>query len=545
MASLFYAATAGTCAIVLAILLNRTIYMNARSKKNTSFVTLLIAALAFCVVDTVWGASAYKAFAFRRVFLNVTSYAFYIMAAIVAWLWFRYTVNYFVDKFAKFFVLRALVVIFAGAQFALLLVNAYKPILFYIDSIGIYRTCELRVAVFALQFANYFVMLMLSVIARLRIKDSEAKLYAGTAVVFSIIPTVVSVVWYFFSNVPVFSLGFMLSCITIYAYTITYEQQKLMLEAEKLELNMSHEKQLRTDYAIMKSLLGKIDYVGLIDIQQNKVQSYIVSKNFSKYLGEDNKFMTVDEIDGIFKTILSEDSYADYVVKTNLDTILKVLAKQDKYLFYFKIIEDEIDNQYSIEFIMSPEDENIIIMGIKNISEQVRIEREQEEVMYRATIDGLTGLLNKITFNERAEQYIAKNTSKDVALIYLDLDHFKDINDWFGHDKGDEILRITADRMKTCFRRKEYVARPGGDEFCVFIPEADISSLRRRVDVLYEVLKNTCENDNVTVNVSSSIGCVLCHSDKYTFEQLVKKADEAMYDVKKAGRDSYKIQEVE
>jgi len=545
MASLFYAATAGTCAIVLGILLNRTLYMNAKSKKNEMFINLLIAALTFCVVDTLWGAVTYKASSLRRVLLTGTSYAFYVMVAIVAWFWFKYTINYFMDKFAHFFVLKALVVLLAGTQIVLLIGNIFTPILFYIDSIGIYRTCELKIVIFALQFANYFVMLMLSIIARFRTKDEEARLYSGTAIVFSIIPTIVSVIWYFFSNVPVFSLGFMLSCITIYAYTITHEQQKLIVEAEKLELNMAYAKQLRTDYAIMKSLLGKIDYVGLVDISANKVENYMVNKNFAKHFGDERATMTVDEIDGIFKEILSEDDYADYMIKTNPDNLLKVLSKQDVCYFYFKVSEDGVENQYSIEFTLNPEDDKIIIMGIKNISEQVRAEREQEEVLYRATIDGLTGLLNKITFNERAEQYIAKNTSKDVALIYLDLDHFKDINDWFGHDKGDEILRITADRMKTCFRRKEYVARPGGDEFCVFIPEADIKSLERRVEVLYEVLKNTCANDKVTVEVSSSIGCVLCHSDKYTFEQLVKKADEAMYDVKKAGRDSYKIQEVE
>lgn len=545
MASLFYAATAGTCAIVLGILLNRTLYMNTRSRNNMMFINLLVAALAFCVVDTVWGAVAYKAFPLRGALLNITSYAFYIMAALVAWLWFKYTVNYFSDKFAQFFVVKALVFIFAAVQVALIVINIFRPILFYIDSIGIYRTCDLRIVVFAVQFANYFVMLMLSVIARIRTQDEESKLYAGTAIVFSIIPVGVSVIWYFFSNIPVFSLGFMLSCITIYAYTITHEQQKLLLEAEKLELTMSHEKELRTEYAIMKSLIGKIDYVGLVDTTSREITNYIVSKKFSRLLGEDKKMMTIDEMDEIFKGILSEDDYVDYMVKTNPDKMLSILNKQDSYYFYFKRTEDEVENQYSIEFTVNQEDDSVIIMGIRNISEQVRMEREQEEVMYRATIDGLTGLLNKITFNERAEQYIAKNTSKDVALIYLDLDHFKDINDWFGHDKGDEILRITADRMKTCFRRKEYVARPGGDEFCVFIPEADISSLKRRVEVLYEVLKNTCANDNVTVNVSSSIGCILCHSDKYTFEQLVKKADEAMYDVKKAGRDSYKIQEVE
>lgn len=542
MTSVFYASTAGVCAIVLLILLNRTLYINARSKKNMSFGKLLVAALVFCCVDTVWGVIAFKAFAYRKLLLGVTSYIFYIMIALVAWLWFRYTISYFSESFAKFFVLKALAIMLAGAQLVILVVNAFKPIVFYIDSIGIYRTNELRIMVFALQFANYFIMLMLSVIARIRTKDTEAKLYSGTAVVFSIIPTVVTVVWYFFSNVPVFSLGFMVSCITIYAYTITYEQQNLMLEAEKLELNMNHEKQLRTDFVIMKSLLGKLDYVGIVDAEASTVSSYIIGDHFSRYINKDQ--MTIDEIDSIFKSILSEDVYVEYMEKTNPEKILKNLEKQDAYKVYFPIVEDEVENQYSIEFMKNPDDENLIIMGIRNVSEKLREEREREEVEYRATIDGLTGLLNKITFNERATQYIAKKTSKDVALIYLDLDHFKDINDWFGHDKGDDILRVTADRMKTCFRRKEYVARPGGDEFCIFVPETNMQELTRRVDVLHEVLKNTCSNDNVTVNVSSSIGCVLCRSSKYTFEQLVKKADETMYEVKRSGRDGYMIQEV-
>lgn len=542
MSSIFYAITAGSCILALIILLNRTIYMNAKSQNNEMFVHLLVAVLVFCVIDTIWGGLAYRSFQYRKQLITVASYLFYVSAAIVAWRWVKYTVGSFFDKFAKFFVLRALMLLIVGAQLVVLVVNTFNPIIFYIDSLGIYRTGELRVIILALQFVNYFVMFMLSVVAWHTSKDVDARIYSRTAVLFSIIPLCTSIVWFFFPTIPIFSLGFMLSCIAIYAYTITYEQERLLLEAEKLELTMNHEKQLRTDFVIMKSLLGKIDYVGIVDVGTSMVNSYIIGENFSQYISQDQ--MTIDEIDNIFKSILSEEVYLDYMDKTNPEAILKNLEKQEEYKVYLSIVEDEVDNQYSIEFMKNPDDEKLIIMGIRNVSEKIREEREREEVSYRATIDGLTGLLNKITFNERVEQYITKKTSKDVALIYLDLDHFKDINDWFGHDKGDEILRVTADRMKTCFRRKEYVARPGGDEFCIFIPETNMQELTRRVEVLHEVLKNTCSNGNVTVNVSSSIGCVLCRSSKYSFEQLLKKADETMYDVKRSGRDGYMIQEV-
>ena len=128
-----------------------------------------------------------------------------------------------------------------------------------------------------------------------------------------------------------------------------------------------------------------------------------------------------------------------------------------------------------------------------------------------------------------------KNKQGVDAFFILDLDHFKEINDFLGHGTGDQVLQNTAKILDQCFRKEDIVGRLGGDEFVLLI--------RRMAKKLNESLCNTYEKDGQRIQISASIGIALGQAETESFEKLYEKADEALYEVKREQKNGYKIYE--
>lgn len=174
----------------------------------------------------------------------------------------------------------------------------------------------------------------------------------------------------------------------------------------------------------------------------------------------------------------------------------------------------------------------------------VTAERLKEETIWRqAHFDHLTGLPNRQSFHQALQRAMdhADRSGSSVALIYLDLDHFKDVNDSLGHDKGDELLREVAGRLSRAVRKGDTVARLGGDEFTLILANGDDSTAVE--DVCRRVL--TAVSDPYVLgesvaNVSASLGITLYPRDAATVTELLKSADIAMYSAKDGGRNKYR-----
>lgn len=172
--------------------------------------------------------------------------------------------------------------------------------------------------------------------------------------------------------------------------------------------------------------------------------------------------------------------------------------------------------------------------------------KASEELIWRqANFDALTGLPNRRMFNERLRQEMKKTDRSrlPMALVFVDLDHFKEVNDTMGHDKGDVLLKQVAERLSAAVRSTDTVARLGGDEFT-----AIISELRNAVDVTrtaQEILKQMrtpfdLDGDGRHIaHISSSIGITLYPDDGADVEILMKNADQAMYAAKESGRNRF------
>jgi diguanylate cyclase (GGDEF)-like protein len=155
-----------------------------------------------------------------------------------------------------------------------------------------------------------------------------------------------------------------------------------------------------------------------------------------------------------------------------------------------------------------------------------------DKLSHKATHDPLTGLLNRIGFRQHIDQVLApaRSRASGVGLLFVDLDDFKRVNDLYGHDAGDEVIRKAAQRLETAARGVDGVARLGGDEFAVVLAdvgETDVlRAAERRIRAAFDEPFMLGE---ITLHVGASVGGSLWPEDGQSINELVTHADEAMY----------------
>ncbi|WP_333396489.1 EAL domain-containing protein [Microcoleus sp. N9_A1] len=184
------------------------------------------------------------------------------------------------------------------------------------------------------------------------------------------------------------------------------------------------------------------------------------------------------------------------------------------------------------------------VRAIGTMMDITQRKQAEEIIRYQAVYDQLTGLPNRILFNERllASLKQAKQTQKMLAVMFLDLDRFKKINDTLGHAAGDRLLESFAGRISDTLRSTDTVARWGGDEFTILLP--DINCLEDAVKTAQRIIDNlkpAFKLEGQPFHVSSSIGIALYPDDGEDAETLVKNADAALYRAKDMGRNNYQL----
>ncbi|MBN1375627.1 MAG: diguanylate cyclase [Dehalococcoidia bacterium] len=169
--------------------------------------------------------------------------------------------------------------------------------------------------------------------------------------------------------------------------------------------------------------------------------------------------------------------------------------------------------------------------------------RAKDLIKRYAYYDQLTGLPNRLLFSDRAEQALsrAQRYNRKIAIMIIDIDDFKKVNDTYGHSAGDQVLQDISLRFSSAVRRVDAVSRLGGDEFLVLLPELmeedTTSHIAQRI---VQALSLPCNISGKDVNLSSSIGLAVFPDYASSVDQLVKYADWAMYTAKQAGRNGYR-----
>ena len=166
----------------------------------------------------------------------------------------------------------------------------------------------------------------------------------------------------------------------------------------------------------------------------------------------------------------------------------------------------------------------------------------EEKVAYLAQFDALTGLPNRNVFQDRLVQAmaLAKRNEWPMAVLFIDLDRFKLVNDTLGHRAGDKLLKLAAERLRSCIRGSDTVGRLGGDEFAAILTELSIPSDAGIVaQKIIDVVRQPFDLDGKETYVTASIGITLYPADSDAAETLIMNADAAMYRAKEQGRNNY------
>ncbi len=182
----------------------------------------------------------------------------------------------------------------------------------------------------------------------------------------------------------------------------------------------------------------------------------------------------------------------------------------------------------------------------RSVRYAIERKRTEERLTYLAQYDHLTGLVNRSLFRDRLVQAMArsKRLQQSIGLMLLDLDRFKSVNDTLGHDVGDELLRAVSERLKSCVREVDTVARMGGDEFTAILEgvtsEASIVVVAKRIA---ESISTVFELKGHSISIGVSIGITVFPHDDHGVDELLRHADAAMYRAKQQGGSGFSFHE--
>ncbi|MFK5891628.1 MAG: diguanylate cyclase [Pseudomonadota bacterium] len=285
----------------------------------------------------------------------------------------------------------------------------------------------------------------------------------------------------------------------------------------------------------MKKLSSAVEYSGNAVVITNKIGKIeYVNPSFTEITG-----YLSHEVIGKTSAILKVQRTNEIFIKNLWDTILSGKRwvndiqnrKKNGELYWSRLSISPIfnDDNEIVNFVGVSED----ISGLKKAHETMR---------HMAFYDALTGLPNRRLFFDRLKQTLERNKRNNTiaAILFLDLDKFKDVNDTLGHDSGDILLKEVALRLQLLLRASDTVARQGGDEFTMILDNIrkvdDVELLAQKI---IQKLSEPMDLMGIETTITVSVGITLTSNDGNSVDQLLKNADLAMYESKKSGRNTY------
>lgn len=200
-------------------------------------------------------------------------------------------------------------------------------------------------------------------------------------------------------------------------------------------------------------------------------------------------------------------------------------------------------HDFRVEIGLTPiegQDGRYVLASVEDITIRLQAEKRINELIY---FDPLTNLPNRNLLNDRITHAVATAASDKhpLAVLFLDLDHFKHVNDTLGHRIGDQLLQAMAQRLAESVRECDTVARVGGDEFVIVLPDCNVEAAARAAKKLQHVLAQPYRVEDQTLIATSSIGIAMYPEDGLDFETLYQRGDTAMYRAKQDGRNDYRF----
>ncbi len=320
--------------------------------------------------------------------------------------------------------------------------------------------------------------------------------------------------------------------LSILSWIYVYRSRRYMQQIEDAKDEAEALVKLKTQDLQKLSFATSFSPVSIIITNSDGVIEYVNPK-FTEITGYEK-----DEVVGLKPSVLKSNKTE---IATYKDLWRTIKSKQEWQGELLNRAKDGKEFWESVK--ISPIiDENGNITNFVAVKEDITFKKmEQKQVWHQANFDALTDVPNRKYFNEILQSSLEKHqeSNQSVALIYIDLDGFKPINDTLGHACGDMLLKELAQRLQKSLRSHDVVARLGGDEFIVLLTSSvDRDGVAKVAHALLEVIAKPFYLDRKEPSfVTASIGIVL--SNGYSQKELIKKADKAMYEAKKGGKNRY------
>ena len=191
----------------------------------------------------------------------------------------------------------------------------------------------------------------------------------------------------------------------------------------------------------------------------------------------------------------------------------------------------------------TPADRDLLTFVSGHVAETIERKRKDDQIQSLAYLDSLTGLPNRFLFDDRLDTALAlaERNRTPVAVLFVDLDRFKLVNDTLGHSVGDGVLRLVATRLASCLRESDTLARRGGDEFLAILPDTDQRGALLVAQKLVDALRAPLDAAGNELVVTASVGVAIFPDNGADRDGLLKAADLAMYGAKEMGRDTHQF----
>ncbi|MGP4844831.1 sensor domain-containing protein [Marinobacter sp. 1Y8] len=325
---------------------------------------------------------------------------------------------------------------------------------------------------------------------------------------------------------------------------------QLWAEQEPASFCQVPEDLIRFSEAIDKALADSIERYVFDKDKQDRLYRAMLSSlpDPCCILGRDGRFLYVNEgmaeLVGIAPDELEGQSVTEVVLPgscSSPEQFNRVIELQEQYKGEMTTTTSS-GKVRTLEYVLAPViDDAGEVEAVSGLARDVTERRASESKVWRhANYDLLTSVPNRRLFRDRLKQHTAhsERTGAPLAILFIDLDHFKDINDQHGHDVGDMLLKQAAERIGACIRQSDTLARLGGDEFTIILLDTvEIEQLTLIATTILSELSAPFDLGSVVVRISGSIGITQYPQDATSAKQLLVNADKAMYFAKHAGRN--------
>ena len=491
--------------LLIVFFINDSVTTRVNTAVERSFRLMTMWVIFFCIQDVIWGLCDSGIITSERFFFASSS-AFHLSTVVTTFFWLYFILSYLhVSPRRKKYYLMADGVLLL-LQFIIIGINCFTPTVFSIED-GKYITAYLR----PVAFMNQYVVYVVSVIASLLfltgvLRRSNHDYQESYLPVFcaSLAPVLLGGLQLLYPYASFYSLSYFLACYLIHIFIIAKDRE-------------------HADKAMIFNAISKTYYsMHLIDLELNKAERYIESPILSKLV---SGVATAQEmINRVIQNTANDDYQALMMDFVDLSTLSERMADKN-------IISCEfIGRNYGwtrLSFV-SVEKEGSVqkqVMVYTQIIDDTK--RHEIELIYKSNNDALTGLYNRAAFENEVKKLPETDLEDSLAIIAMDINGLKQVNDTFGHAAGDELIVGAADCMKQCFSSYGKIYRIGGDEFVAMInvSQRQLTSLLREFEDA-TIIWHGRMNDSLAV----SFGCVTrTEVPDGHIRAMITLADERMY----------------